>query len=97
MIQVTVTKEELMPILQEIRKDCSNDSPYKNGQDVQSIKCAYLNTIKVSGEKLNKIDLTRMLVVKYYDTSGELNLLHLKIPIVYKHIPNIALSQNSHI
>lgn len=94
MMKVTITKEELLPILQEVRKHCSNNSPYKNGQDIESIKCAYLKTINVSGEKTKKIDQTRILVIKYYDICNEMNSLNLTIPIVYKHLPSIALIQD---
>ena len=93
MIPVNITKEELAPVLQSIRKGCTNDSDYKKGLDIQTIKNAYLNTIKVAGEKHNKIDLTRSLVVKYYDNHGELHSVNLLIPVVYKYIPHIALIQ----
>ena len=95
MMSVKITKEELVPILRHIRKECTNETPYNNGEDIKTIKSAYLKTIKISGEKLKRIDSTRILVIKYYDNDRNFHSVNLSILTVYKYIPHIAVLQPS--
>jgi hypothetical protein len=94
--QITITKQELKSILEEMRNKNTNrkkteGSCYREGNDVQSIDDVYMKTIKVSGEKLNNVDQSRMLVVKYSNTNDEQITLNLTIQLVKKHIPRIAM------
>jgi hypothetical protein len=91
--QMTITKQELKSILKEMRTKNTNrkGSCYREGHDVQTIGDVYMKTIKVSGEKLNKVNQSRMLVVKYINTNDEQIALYLTIQLVKKHIPYIAM------
>ena len=91
--QITITKQELKSILKEMRNKNTNrkGSCYREGNDVQAIDDVYMKTIKVSGEKLNKVNQSRMLVVKYRNTNDEQIALYLTIQLVKKHIPYIAM------
>lgn len=94
--QITITKQALRLILEEMRNKNTNhknteESCYRKGDDVQTIDDVYMKTIKVSGEKLNKVDQSRMLVVKYRNTNNETIALNLTIQLVKNHIPHIAI------
>lgn len=98
--QITITKQELKPILEEMRNKNKNKntnskntelSCYRKGQDVETIDGVYMKIIKVSGEKFNKVDQSRMLVVEYRNTNNEKIALYLTIQLVKKHIPHIAM------
>lgn len=93
MIPVVITKEQLKLMLRELRSSCSNDSLYKKGEDIEKIQDSYLSTIKVSGERINRVDKTRMLVVKYLNDKNEIFTVNLNILLVYKHVPEIAMKQ----
>jgi len=94
--QITITKQELKPILEEMRNKNTNRkntefSSYRKGQDVETIDGVYMKIIKVSGEKFNKVDQSRMLVVEYRNTNNEKIALYLTIQLVKKHIPRIVM------
>lgn len=92
---VKITKEELISILQDIRRNMSDigipNKHYKLGKDVQQIENAYFNTIRVSGETCNRIDQSRMLIVKYKNTNNEICSCNISILQVWKHAPKLII------
>lgn len=88
-LTLTLTKPQLLAIVKEIRSKHSNNIDYINGNDICNIKEIYNKIISVSGEKINRIDKTRILVVQYYNTENEVCSLNLSYVILRKHVPNI--------
>ena len=86
---LNLTKAQLLAIVKEIRSKHSNNIDYINGNDICNIKEIYNKIISVSGEKMNRIDKTRILVIQYTNKENELCSLNLSYVIVRKHVPNI--------
>jgi inorganic pyrophosphatase len=85
MENVTLTKEQLIPMIQDIRKNMENNNFYKKGEDVKHIENAYFKVISICGEKYKTIQKTKILVVKYMNNDDELCSLNLSVLRVLKH------------
>ena len=85
----TLPRETLCLVLQDLRQFIQKDSPYKIGQDVHTIESAYINVVNVAGEKINKVQKTKLIVVKYRDQQQELYSLNIPFKNLYKHMPEI--------
>lgn len=87
---LTMPKETLIRILQDIRVNmCHNNLEYKMGNDVEKIHNAYIRTVSVSGCKINKIEKTKLVVVKYWNTNNELCSLSAPYMTVYRQMPEV--------
>lgn len=84
-----ITKSQLCQIVKSMREKHSTNISYITGEDISSIEHVHCKVISVSGEKLNKIDKTVMVIVKYYNDNSELCSLSLPIKNVYKYVPEI--------
>ena len=87
---LTMTKETLIRILQDIRADiCNNNLEYKMGNDVEKVHDAYIVIVPVCGCKVNKIEKTKLVVVKYWNTNNELCSLNASYMTVYRQMPEV--------
>lgn len=89
MTSFTITCETLTRVLQDLRTHMKKTSPYKLGQDIQSIQNAYVQIVSVAGERENTIQKTKLVVVKYINNQNELCSLNVPFTNVYKHMPEI--------